>query len=589
MNSTTAAAQPTSNINALMHYVKPHKALILLAILAIIAFSIVDAGMLYFVKPLIDDGLSQSNSKVLQLGALLVLVIFLLRGITSFIAHYAISYTSSKITYTIRQQVFEKMQILPMTFFNKHTTGSLIAKITFDAEQLAGATSNALLIALRESLIITVLLAMMIYQSWQLSLIFLIIGPVIAFIVNHVSKRFKRISTNIQTVMGDITSATEQSILNHQQILASNSAEQVSEQFAVINNKNRQQTMKLAATAGLGNPIVQLIASVAISTVLLIASFPALLSELTPGTFTLVLVAMGSLLRPLKQLTQVNQQWQRGMAAATSLFAILAQKNELNEGRELLHKGQHSLSLSALSFTYEDGKKNALHQVSLTIPAGEKLALVGESGSGKTTLANLILRFYNSPKNSLYINNIAIEHYDITSLRSQISLVSQHIVLIDDTLANNIRFGCQREVTNNEVIQAAKNANVWSFANQLPNGINSHIGENGKNLSGGQRQRIAIARAMLRDTSIIILDEATSALDSQSEHAIQQAFNRLAKNKTMIIIAHRLSTIKQADNIAVLSQGHVIEQGNHQQLIDREGKYYQLWQQQEHSKEQHCA
>lgn len=559
----------------LISYFKPHKQMILVAFIGLCLFSLVDAGMIYFIKPLIDEGLAAANAHTLQIGAGLIIAIFVLRGIGSFISNIAVAYTSTKITYTIRQQAFDKLQSLPMSFFDKHSSGSLISKLSYDAEQISVATSNALVVVFRESLIVLVLLTMMIYTSWQLSLIFIVVGPAIAYIILLVSKRFKNISTALQDSMGEITKVTEQSILCHREVLAFSNAEQMSEQFEGVNNSNRRQAMKLATTLAVSNPVIQLIAASAISFILLLASAEQVLSTITPGTFMMVLFAMGSLLRPLKQLSNVNQQLQKGLAASSSLFELLDQENEVDEGTRILSSESHHLSIRNLTFGYSEDK-NVIKQVNIELPSAKTFALVGESGSGKTSITNLLLRLYQAPEKSIFINDVAIEEYTLASLRAQFSFVSQNIVLIDDTLASNIAFGCGKCVSRKDIERAAFAANLMSVVDSLKHGLDEVIGENGKRLSGGQRQRVAIARAILRDAPIIVLDEATSALDHQSEQLIHQAFMRLAKNKTMIIIAHRLSTIKHADNILVMDKGELIEQGTHNELVKNKRKYYAL-------------
>lgn len=572
--------QKKKSWSRLFSYFSSHKLKIAFALLALCVFSIVDAGMIYFVKPLVDDGLAQSNSATLEMGALLVVVIFLARGSAGFVYNYMLSYVSNYITYDIRQQAFNKLQYLPMHYFDKCNRGTLISKLIYDTEQISKATSSALVTVFRESIIVLVLLTMMFYQSWKLSLIFVLIGPLIAFIVMKVIKRFKQVSIALQNSMGDITKIAEQSLTNHQEILAYNMANRLSKQFLKANNKNRQQMMKLATASALSNPTIQLIASFSISAVLLLASNESIIQELTPGTFTMVLFAIGSLLRPLKQLTTVNQQLQRGIAAANSIFELLDQHEEYDDGNKVLSGEGFSIEFKRLNFSYSLGASRTLNDISLVIPSKTSIAIVGETGSGKSTLANLLLRLYDVPDSSIYINNTPIEQYGLASLRANIALVSQQIVLFDDSLANNILFGCEREVTRAELENIAEKSNVMAFASSLPLGLDSAIGENGCLLSGGQRQRVAIARAMLKDAPIVILDEATSALDNKSEFLIQQAFNRLGVNKTMVIIAHRLSTIEKADQIIVLNQGRIVERGNHQTLLSNGSTYYEMHQQQ---------
>lgn len=561
----------------LFSYYKLYTKLIFIALIGLCLFSLVDAGMIYFVKPLIDQGLGKADSHTLQLGALLVVGIFFLRGLASFTSNYTIAYISSKVIYRIRQQAFEKLLFLPRTYFDQNNRGSLISKIIYDTEQLSQAFSSAVVVAIRESVIILVLFSMMVYNSWQLTTIFLIVVPVIAWIINRVSKRFKNISRKLQSSMGQVSNKTEQAILNQQEIVLLNTRAQVGEQFDAINNHNRQQNMKLQATSAISNPVIQLIASFAISAVLLLASIDQVLNQLTPGSFTLILIAMGSLLKPLKQLSNINQQLQRGLIAANSMFSFLDEQEEHDSGTKTLSAQCSSIKLNNLSFTYEGKTQPALSNFSLSIKGGTRIAFVGGSGSGKSTLARLLLRLYQSPKQSILINDIAIEDYSLSSLRAQFAFVSQDIVLVDDTLANNISFGCNRIITDTEIEQAANDANVMAFAKDLPLGLHTEIGENGRNLSGGQRQRIAIARAILRDASIIVLDEATSALDNHSEKHIQQALTRLTKNKTVLIIAHKLSIIQHVDEIIVINKGRLIEQGCHKTLLAKAGYYQALY------------
>ncbi|WP_057831239.1 lipid A export permease/ATP-binding protein MsbA [Colwellia sp. TT2012] len=576
--SSNTANKSTRLYRRLLAYYLIHKKLIFIALLALCLFSLVDAGMIYLVKPLIDQGLGKADSNTLQLGALLIIGIFLLRGSASFISNYAIAYVSSKVTYQIRQQAFDKLLFLPRTFFDNNSRGSLIAKLIYDSEQVSQTFATAVVIVIRESVIILVLLTMMFYHSWQLTLIFLVIAPIIALIINKVSKRFKMISRALQKSMGQVSKATEQAISNQQEIILLNTSGQISAQFEQINNHNRQQNMKLQATSAITNPVIQLIASFAIAAVLLLASNEQVLNQLSPGSFTLILIAMGSLLKPLKQLSNINQHLQKGLTAASSLFSFLDEKEEPDTGSKHLLSQCSKITFNNLSFSYQGKAQPALKHFSVKIKAGSSVAFVGESGSGKSTLARLLLRLYQSPPQSIFINDIAIENYSLASLRAQFAFVSQDIVLIDDTLANNIRFGCNRPVSNEEVEQAALDANVTVFAKELALGLNTPIGENGRNLSGGQRQRIAIARAILRDASIIILDEATSALDNHSEQHIQEAFTRLSKNKTLLIIAHKLSSIRNADEIIVLNQGELVEQGTHLELLAKAGYYHALHQ-----------
>lgn len=566
----------------LLSYFAAHKALLAIALVAIIVFSIVDAGMIYLIKPLIDDGLAHADGNVLQMGALIVIGIFVLRGIAAFVSNYSLAYVSTSITFAIRQQAFRHLQFLPMSYVHKRSNGELITKFTYDSEQLAKALAETLVVCVRESLIIVVLISIMFYTSWQLSLIFFVIGPAIAVVIRLVSRRFKQVSVNLQNAMGQVTRQCEQSIANHREVLALSTQAQEQERFTQINNYNRQQTMKLASASAMSNPVVQLIASLAIAAVFLLASIDGIIEHLTAGAFTATLVAMGSLLRPLKQLTNINQNLQRGLAAAESLFAFLDEPLEQDSGTQKANF-KHKLQVQQLNFRYPNSEQRTLENINFELKQGEKLAIVGESGSGKSSLINALLRFYPTEQNgeaNILIDDLAIEEISLSSLRQQFSLVSQSVVLFDDSIAKNISYGCKSEVTREQIEEAAKAAHVWEFARELPQGLDSPVGENGNRLSGGQRQRIAIARAILRDAPILILDEATSALDSNSEAIIHKALSNLLKNKACIVIAHRLSTISDADRILVMNKGEVCEAGTHEELIRQRGQYYQLYQKQ---------
>jgi len=370
-------------IRRLLRYFDPHRSLLIIAILGLAMFSLVDAGMIYFIQPLIDDGLAKANGMVLKMGALLILGIFLLRGLASFVANYTMAYVSSKITCLIRQQAFDHLQTLPLTFFQQHNSGNLISKVTYDAEQLSRATSETFLTLIRESLIVLVLLGIMFYSSWQLSLIFLFVGPVIALVINRVSKRFKQVSTHLQDAMGEVTRHCEQSISNHREILAFATQTYEQQRFARVNQNNRQQTMKLATASAISNPVVQLIASFAIAGVLWLSSLEGVIDQISVGTFTTTLVAMGSLLRPLKQLTNINQSLQRGLAAANSLFTLLDEPAERDKGTQTPLAFSHQLTITDLSFHYPGQEQAVLKNINIQLNKGQTLALVGKSGTCK--------------------------------------------------------------------------------------------------------------------------------------------------------------------------------------------------------------
>ena len=473
----------------------------------------------------------------------------------------------------MRQQLFNKMLHLPVRFFDKSSSGVLISKITYDTEQVALATSQVLITLVREGVTIIGLLALMFYESWQLSLVFFIVGPLIGVVISVVSKRFRIISKSIQHAMGQVTTSSEQMLKAHKIILSFSGQTKEAKRFAQVNNNNRRQAMKLVMARVSSTPLIQFIGSLAIAVVLYVVSYEQMRDTLSAGSFITLVTAMGSLLRPLKQLSKVNGDLQRGLTACASVFELLDHADAPDQGQLALERAKGQLVLKDLSFSYQKNQQLALKNINLTIEAGQTVALVGRSGSGKSTLASLLMRFYEHQEGEINLDGQSINQYSLNTLRNQFALVSQQVVLFDDSIANNIAYGAIGEVTRAEIEAAAKSAHVLEFTDNLPLGLDSPVGEDGANLSGGQKQRIAIARAILRNAPVLILDEATSALDTESERAIQSALTTLQQGKTSIIVAHRLSTIEHADVIVVMEQGEIVEQGSHSQLLAQGGAY----------------
>jgi ATP-binding cassette, subfamily B, bacterial MsbA len=575
--SSSAATSTWHVFKRLMAYAKPFKTGFIIAILGMLGYAAIDSYFFSKLQPLIDEGLTGKNPDFMKYAPAFVIVAFILRGICHFLGNYCLAWVGSHVVASIRQQVFQHILSLPVKYHDQHSTGSMISKITFDAEQILEATSNAMLTLVQQGAFVTGLLIVMFYNSWQLSLIFLLITPLIAVIVTFVSKRFRQVSKNIQGAMGDVTSAAEQTFNAHKVVVTFGGKQREYARFAKINKHNRQQRMKMVATKAASVPFIQIIASFALAVVLYTASLDSMQQSLTPGIFTTVLTCMTMLLRPLKLLTTVNSDFQRGMAACVSIFAVLDEPTEPDLGDVSVTKAQGAIEFVDVSFSYLGEQKPAVEHLSFTAKPGEIVALVGRSGSGKSTITSLLLRFYNASAGKILIDGVAIEQYQLADIRQQFAYVSQQVVLFNDSIANNIAYG-KPDASEAEILAAAKNAHVLEFANAMPNGIHTNIGENGGMLSGGQRQRIAIARALLCDAPFLILDEATSALDTESERYIQDALQLLQKNRTSIVIAHRLSTIEHADKILVMEQGRLIEQGDHRTLLAQNGSYAQLYQ-----------
>lgn len=574
-SKNTVPATTWQNFKRLMGYAKPYKAGFVIAILGMLGYAGIDTLFLSQLQPLIDDGLTKANPDFMKWAPLFVIVCFIIRGICHFFGNYCLAWVGNNVVADLRKNLFEHIMALPVTFHDKESTGTLISKLTFDTEQVLNATSKALLTLVQQGAMVIGFLAVMFYNSWQLSAIFLLITPIIAVIVTVVSKRFRQVSKKIQSAMGEVTSAAEQTFNAHKVVLTFDGQQRESERFGKINKNNRQQRMKMVATKSFSVPLIQIIASFALAFVLYVANLDFMKDTLTPGVFITVLTLMTMLLRPLKLLTTVNSDFQNGMAACVSIFAVLDQEKEKDTGQYTLDKAKGTLAFEQVDFSYHNDEILALTQLSFTANAGETVALVGRSGSGKSTASAILLRFYDATAGKVLIDGKDITSYKLKDLRAQFAYVSQQVVLFNDSIANNIAYG-KPSASREEILAAAKNAHVIEFAENMVDGIDTNIGDNGALLSGGQRQRVAIARALLCDAPFLILDEATSALDTESERHIQDALQVLQKNRTCIVIAHRLSTIENADKIIVMEQGKILEQGDHQTLLAKDGAYAKL-------------
>lgn len=577
INNQALNAETTTwqNFKRLMRYTQPYKVGFIAAIIGMLGYAGIDTLFFSQLQPLIDEGLSGANPNFMKWAPLFVVVCFVIRGLCHFVGNYCLAWVGNNVVADIRQALFEHIMTLPVAFHDKESTGTLISKLTFDTEQVLQATSKALLTLVQQGAFVVGLLIVMFYKSWELSAIFLLITPIIAVIVMVVSKRFRAVSKSIQSAMGQVTSAAEQTFNAHKVVLTCDGQDREYARFKKINIHNKQQRMKLVATRSSSVPIIQIIASFALAFVLYVANLDVMKETLTAGVFITVITCMTMLLRPLKMLTTVNSEFQNGMAACVSIFDVLDQQREADEGTEPLIKAEGTLQFNQVNFSYANNDDLALKGVDFSVNAGETTALVGRSGSGKSTISSILLRFYDATSGEVLVDGKNITHYKLKDLRKQFAYVSQQVVLFNDTLANNIAYG-NPEATEEDIITAATNAHVIEFAEKMPQGIHSHVGENGALLSGGQRQRVAIARALLCDAPFLILDEATSALDTESERHIQDALQLLQKNRTCLVIAHRLSTIENANNIIVMEDGKIVEQGDHNTLMTKDGAYAQL-------------
>ncbi|WP_434339448.1 lipid A ABC transporter ATP-binding protein/permease MsbA [Motilimonas cestriensis] len=560
----------------LLEYVKDKKLGILGGVIGMLGYAAVDATFLYSLKPLLDEGLTGKNPDVLTFMPIFVLVIITARGLAAFMSSYCMAWVGNHVVMKLQRAVFNHLMQMPVAFFDKNSTGDLLSKITYDCNQVANAASNSLVSIFREGVMVVALLAMMFYQSWQLSLIFFVVGPVVGFVINKVSKRFRGLGHQIQAAMGSVTTSSEQMLKGHKEVLMFGGQSLEQEKFANVSNKVRRQNMKMISAQAISVPVIQFLASIALAFVLYLATFPQVMDTLTPGTFTLIISSMFALMKPIKSITQVNNEIQKGLAACDSLFAILDSELEKDTGKKPIARVKGQIAFDKVTFRYQGKEKPALDNISFTVEAGKSIALVGRSGSGKSTIASIITRFYDGIEGDVSIDGQSIYDFPLDNLRSQMAYVSQKVHLFDDTIANNIAYATGDNYSREQIIAAATTAHAMEFIEQFPDGLDTLVGEDGVMLSGGQRQRIAIARALLRDAPILILDEATSALDTESERHIQSALEALQKDRTSIVIAHRLSTIENADQILVVDQGRIIEQGTHQFLSEHDGVYASL-------------
>ncbi|MFA0015548.1 lipid A ABC transporter ATP-binding protein/permease MsbA [Vibrio lentus] len=557
-------------------YIRLYKAGLGVAVIALIINAVSDTYMISLLKPLLDEGFGNAESDFLRTLPIIIFAMMFIRGVSGFVSTYCLSWVSGNVVMEIRRKIFSHFMHMPVSFFDKEQTGALLSRITYDSEQVSAATSKALVSIVREGASIIGLLTLMFWNSWQLSLVLFAVAPFVAWAISIVSKRFRKISKNMQTSMGHVASSAEQMLKGHKVVLTYGGQDLERGRFDTVSNQMRQQSMKLVTAQAAANPIIQMIASIAIVVVLYLASVDSIKAELTAGTFTVVFSAMFGLLRPLKALTNVTSEFQRGMAASTTLFGLMDLDTEQNKGTLKPATVSGEVAVKDVTFTYEGAEKPALDKVSFNIPKGKTVALVGRSGSGKSTIANLFTRFYDVDSGSIELDGHDIRDYELKNLREHFALVSQNVHLFNDTVANNIAYAAGEVYSREQIEHAAKLAHATEFIEGMENGIDTIVGENGASLSGGQRQRIAIARALLREAPVLILDEATSALDTESERAIQSALDELQKDKTVLVIAHRLSTIEQADEILVVDDGQIVERGAHAELIEHDGAYAQL-------------
>lgn len=562
----------------LLRYVKPHLKLLIVALVAAVIHAAADATLPILMEQV---GAYLSNSEEVRPWArqipLLIVVISLLRAVMDFVTVYFLSWVGRSVVRDMRGQLFERYLRMPARFYDSSSTGELLSRLTYNTEQVAEAISNAVVVLVKDALTIIWIIGVMIYLSWQLSLLVSIVAPIVIFLVASLSRAFRRYSSRIQVSMGDVTRVAEQSLSAHKVVKIFHGEEQEGQNFRAFNQQNFRLNTRLAATRSAGESLTQLVIAFGVAAIIYVAFSDWLGSAITASVFMAFIFALAQLLSPLRRLININSIVQRGVAAANSVFHVLDLEAERDTGQFRCDRSKGEIAYRGVSFGYDPTHGRVLHDISFSIASGETVAFVGRSGSGKSSLVGLLPRFYDVDSGVISLDDVDIRDYRLDDLRNQIALVSQEVMLFDDSIANNIAYGALRGASRSAIEAAAEAARVLEFANAFPEGLDRKIGERGSLLSGGQRQRIAIARALLKDAPVLILDEATSALDTESERDIQDALERLIENRTTMIIAHRLSTIEKADRIIVLDEGEIVEQGAHAQLLSADGLYAALY------------
>lgn len=550
-------------------------------IVAVIGMVIVAAASTAFpalMKPMMDGGFVERDPDTIRWVPLALVAIFVVRLIGSFASSYGMSVIGRNVILELRRQMFSRLVALPKSFYDQATTGELISKFSYDVEQVANATTRAITVFIRDALTVVALLGWMFYLNVMLAVVFIIVVPVVAFLIMSVSKRFRKISRKIQSSMGNVSRIIEESIKGQLVVKIFGGRIYEVEQFSIVNERNRRQHLRMQMTQALSSPIVQLLVACALAFIIYLATHESMKDEISAGTFVSFIAAMSMLMPPVRSMTSTLSELQRGIAAADSIFNFIDLKQENDEGEYQVDNVSGLIEFNHVTFTYQNEKSAALSDIDLTIKAGQTVAFVGRSGSGKSTLLNLIPRLYAISDGELRLDGVNIQDYRLENLRQHLSYVGQDVVLFNDTIEHNIAYGSMKSCTQEQIVEAAKAAYAYDFIEESSDGLMTMVGERGVMLSGGQRQRIAIARALLKSAPILILDEATSALDTESERYIQESLETLMKNRTTLIIAHRLSTIENADLIVVMDKGRIVEKGTHQSLIALNGHYAALHQ-----------
>ena len=561
----------------LWRYVMPHKLIGLIAVVAMTTTALVEAGMVWLVEPLMDETLVAHNLETARWMPIAFVIIFIGRGIAGFATEASLGWIGRSVISNLRRDVFKKFLTLPSKFIETHSTGPMLSRMTYNVEMVAESVTNVVTVMVRDLLTVFAAMGVMIYQSQRLFVFVMILLPIIAVLIQFLGKAFRRYSGRIQDSVGEVTQVTDEVLRGNRVVKIFGGYDYELNRLVEVDEWNRRQNLKLIRSRSLGVAVTQVIFGIGVAGVIYAAGIESVNGDLSPGSFMSFFGAMMLMLQPLRRITNINATLQRGIAAGDSLFNIIDEPDEVDSGTYTTEKVHGTVEFRNVGFSYNDDNSPVLSDVSFKVEAGKSVAIVGHSGSGKSTLVGLLPRFYDANTGEILLDGTAVVDYKLADLRANISLVSQDIVLFNDTIENNLAYGQLRRCSRAEILQAAEAAHIRDFVDEMPNGFETVVGDRGILLSGGQRQRVAIGRALLKNSPVLILDEATSSLDTKSERRIQEALENLMEDRTTLVIAHRLSTVENVDQIIVLDQGRIVESGTHKELLDVGGHYSALY------------